>query len=226
MTRPLIGIATSLNEGEQRLRCEYVDAVVQAGGTPVVLPMTEDPSDALPIIDLLHGLIVTGGPAIQDGLIGELPTDISATDNRREENDRFALEHMIATQRPYLGICYGMQLLNAVHGGTIYADVERQRDGTAVHSEKRGGNDHDVRFAENSRLHEIWGESVSVNTRHLQAVAEVGAGLKATAHAPDGVIEGLEDASGLFVGVQFHPERMGEEGLPIFRYLVQLCRNR
>src|SRR5690606_38795610 len=129
-----------------------------------------------------------------------------------------------ATERPVLGICYGMQLANALAGGTLYADVERQRAGTSAHSEKRGGPDHEVLVEPGTLLHEILSlDRFEVNTRQLQAIETLGDGLRVGARAPDGVIEAIESNDGRFVGVQFHPERMGERMTPLFHHVVRLA---
>lgn len=222
--RPRIGITTSLNDGEQRLDRRYVVAVEHAGGLPVVVPMLDDEAATDAFADLLDGLVVTGGPAVTRGLVGELPDEIAETDPVRLASDTRLLGRLRADGRPVLGICYGMQLANALAGGTIYADVERQHDGSATHSEKRGGTDHEVLVEPGSLLQEILGlDRFDVNTRHLQALAEVGGGLRVSARAPDGVVEAVESDDRRFVGVQFHPERMGPAMRPLFRYIVRLA---
>lgn len=221
-TRPRIGITTSLNDGEQRLDRRYVLAVERAGGLPVVVPMLETEAATSAFAALLDGLIVTGGPAITDGLVGTLPEEIDETAAERLASDRRMLAHFRASARPVLGICYGMQLANALAGGTIYADVERQLAGSGGHSEKRGAADHPVLVEPGTHLHRILGrDGFSVNTRHLQAVERVGEGLRVAARAPDGVIEAVESDDGRFVGVQFHPERMGDTMAPLFRHHVR-----
>lgn len=225
--RPRIGITTSLNEGEQRLDRRYVLAVEAAGGLPLPVPMLDDPDAAEEFAALLDGLVVTGGPAITDGLVGTLPDDIAETDPARLRSDRWVIEAFLASHRPILGICYGMQLVNALAGGTIYADVQAQLAGAAVHSEKRGGADHPIEIALGSRLHRLLGtDAVTVNTRHVQAICDVGAGLRVAARAPDGVVEAVESEDGRFLGVQFHPERMGAAMAPLFRDLVVKARRR
>ncbi len=230
--RPRIGITTSLHvedpacgDGEQRLDRRYVLAVERAGGLPRVVPMLETDAAADAFAALLDGLVVTGGPAVTDGLVGTLPPDLDAADPVRLASDRRLLSLFLEKRRPALGICYGMQLANALAGGTLYGDVEREHAGALVHSQKRGGTTHAVRVAEGTHLRRLLGTAeLTVNTRHLQAVASPGLGLRVAAVAPDGVIEALESADGRFVGVQFHPERMEAEAAPLFRHLVEAAR--
>ncbi len=222
-----IGITTSLEEQEQRLDHSYVRAVEQAGGLPLIVPMLDGDVATSAFAALLDGLVLTGGPAVTEGLIGVLPDDISETDPVRLRSDRRMLAAFLAVRKPVLGICYGMQLLNAHAGGTIYADVQRQQAGALVHSGKRGATTHPIRLAEGSHLHALLKtEAIAVNTRHIQAVAALGAGFRVAATAPDGVVEAIENEDGTLLGVQFHPERMGEAMLPLFRHLVEKARRR
>ncbi len=219
-----IGITTSFEAGEQRLHHSYVLAVERAGGLPLPVPMLETDAALDAFVHLLDGLVITGGPAIIDGLLGDLPEDISETDPVRVWSDRRVLAAFLQARKPVLGICYGMQLLNAQAGGTIFADVERQ-EGALVHSHKRGGGPHPVNILANTVLRDLLNrEEVAVNTRHVQAIATVGEGFRVAARAPDGVVEAIEQADGTVMGVQFHPERMGDEMLPLFRHLVENAR--
>lgn len=220
--RPRIGITTSLNDGEQRLDRRYVLAVERAGGLPLIAPMleTEEATDAFAA--LLDGLVVTGGPAITDGLVGKLPPDIEETAEARLASDTRLLSCFFEARRPVLGICYGMQLGNALTGGTLYADVQAQRSGAAAHSQKRGATDHAILVEPDTYLSRLLGhEHLSVNTRHIQAIDETGPGLRVAARAPDGVVEAIESEDGLFIGVQWHPERMGALMDPLFHDLIR-----
>ncbi len=221
-----IGITTSYDGDEQQLRHAYVQAVEQAGGLPLIVPMLETAASIQTLADRLDGLIVTGGPAVTDGLVGTLPDDIAPTEPLRLRTDRALITACRSAGKPILGICYGMQLLNAMAGGTIYADVEHQVDGAAAHSQKRGADMHPVHFSPGTHLHQILDrDEVMVNTRHLQALSTVGDGLRVAARAPDGVIEGIEHSDGTVLGVQFHPERMGQTMRPLFDHFVRLTKH-
>lgn len=224
MGRPLIGITTSLTETAQVLQRRYVDAVERAGGVPVVVAQTTAPEAQRPLLDVLGGLVITGGPGIVEGLVGQLPDDLPAVDMHRWQSDCAAFDALQERNRPMLGICYGMQFINARLGGTLYADVQAQL-GVVPHSPKRTeGRDisHDIDLSEGSALAEIIGAvRVPANSFHLQAVERVGRGLQVSAHSDDGLIEAIEGEGGRLVGVQFHPEAMpGTAWDRLFEHLV------
>lgn len=228
---PRIGVTTSLtttDDGvpEQHLDLRYVEAVARAGGLPLPVPMLTDDALADAFAALLDGLVVTGGPAVTRGLIGPLPDDLAETDPRRLDSDERLLGAFLRDRRPVLGICYGMQLGSALLGGTIYADAERDHPGTPdhgrlTHGARRGGTSHPVAVVPGTHVARIVGaEALEVNTRHVQALAEVGDGLVASAVAPDGIVEAVETPDGAFVGVQFHPEAMAPPLDALFTDLV------
>lgn len=220
-----IGITTSFEDGEQHLDRRYVTAVEAAGGVPLLLPTTDATSTVEALVEQIDGLVVPGGPAVTEGLTGPLPDDLGTLAPLRADSDRRWIDACRRTDRPILGICYGMQRLNALAGGTIYGDVEAEHDGAQTHSQKRGGTTHPVTFNPSSRLRQwLDADALEVNTRHLQAPATVGDGFSVAATAPDGVIEAIEHESGRFFGVQFHPERMGAVTRPLFEALIAQAR--
>lgn len=228
--RPRIGVTTSLNVNErgvseQRVDLAYVRAVERAGGLPLVVPMLQTDGAADAFAALLDGLVVTGGPAVTLGMVGERPADLAETDPERTASDTRLLGAALDARLPTLGICYGMQLASALRGGTIWADAERDRPDTAVHSSKRGGADHTVEVADGTHLRRAVGPGpVHVGARHIQALRDVGAGLVVSAVAPDGVVEAVETPDGAFVGVQFHPEALSPPLDALFADLVERAR--
>ncbi len=218
---PIVGITTSLSaDGDgtrQILDRRYIEAVERAGGCPLVVPITDTREALEPLIDLLDGLVIIGGAGIIEGLAGELPDDLPAEREARARADRWTLELMGARGRPVLGVCYGMQLINANLGGTIYGDAQRQL-GTAAHSPSRNQGrevSHEVEVAKGSLLADILSEDLpssgrmEVNSFHIQAVEHPASSLKVSARgSDDDLIEALESEDGRLIGVQFHPERL------------------
>lgn len=221
--RPRIGITTSYDDGTQKLNHYYVQAIEAAGGLPIIVPMLENDDSAKEFATLLDGLLMTGGPGITRGLVGDLPEDLPAVDVLRDSSDERI--YCALASRPVFGICYGMQFINAMHGGTIYGDINQAQIDALKHSTGRGAEPHPIHIEPDSILHNILQKpELTVNTYHIQALASVGEGLRVSARASDGVIEGIESADGQYIGVQFHPERMGEPLLPLFHDFVEKCR--
>ena len=217
--KPRIGITTSLEDGRQTLDLRYSQAVELAGGIPVIVPLIQSLDTARTFAELLDGLIITGGPGITRGLVGTLPADLPAVDYRRDRSDEFIFRAL--ADRPILGICYGMQFASAMAGGTIYGDVQAQL-ASDIHSADRGAAEHVIEIERASRLYEILGTStLRTNTHHIQALVDLGAGLRVTARATDGVIEAIESEDGRVLGTQFHLERMLDRAGPLFEDLVR-----
>jgi putative glutamine amidotransferase len=215
MPRPLIGLSADFVNEYARLRRTYLDMVVEAGGTPVILPPIA--ARRAEMIDRLDGVIITGGDDIDVSKFGialHAKAQCMAPDRQDAE---FALLRALDERRdmPVLGICLGMQLMGfhggctlIQHLGDAIPDGDRHRDDARHHVDAVGG----------SIL-----RSGTVCSAHHQALAD-GAGFEVIAHSDDGVIEGIIDpARRFYLGVQWHPERTEatETGLDVVRALVR-----
>jgi putative glutamine amidotransferase len=233
VTRPRIGLTLDADEGGRRyeLGKAYVDAVLAAGGLPILLPYA--PEAAAAYLALLDGLVVTGGAFdVPPELYGESRrAECGPTKPDRTAFEKDRLEAVLAARLPVLGICGGMQLLNVVRGGTLYQDLASDA-GLGGH-EQRPPKDvpsHEVAVSPGTQLAALVGAGpLPVNSTHHQAVKDVGAGVLVTARAPDGVVEALELPDLPFaLGVQWHPEAVARHDArhgAIYRSLVQAARD-
>jgi putative glutamine amidotransferase len=219
MRKPIIGIGSDVQSpaGERErsfVYLNYTEALRKAGAVPVIIP--PQPENAAELVEELDGIVLAGGEDCDPAAYGEErhPTVDPVMDPRRQSNDlglaRIARERGV----PTLGICLGMQVMNVAAGGTLVQDIASAIDTEIEHaSEPEDRGRHDVIVEGGTKLGEILRErELNVNSSHHQAVGRVGEGLRVTAHAPDGIIEGLEDPRHPFyVGVQWHPEDMTGE---------------
>jgi len=230
--RPLIGITIGPEPKPARdgltylrLRTTYVRAVELAGGAPVLIPPC-DPKALRAILERLDGVVFPGGPDVDPGAYGASrhpETDVNAGLDAVEVPAACWAVHAVV---PVLGICRGQQLINVVLGGTLVQHIEQHNQPASRHELS-----HDMRVESASRLANVLGEThLEVNSFHHQAVDRLGAGLRAVAWSPDGVIEGLEGTEHPWlVCVQFHPEDLVEAHAPSQRLIeafVNECRAR
>lgn len=220
MNKPLIGIASDVEHVEgQRDRAftylTYVESLRRAGAIPVLIP--PQPENASAIVEELDGILLAGGEDCDPTLYGEErhPRVTDLMDERRQTNDLTLAQ--VARQRgiPTLGICLGLQVMNVAGGGTLVQDIDSAIDTEIRHASKPEDRArHDIMVEQGTKLASIVpAVELNVNSSHHQAIGRVAEGLRVTAHAPDGVVEGLEDPRHPFyVGVQWHPEDMAGEG--------------
>src|SRR5215212_1463027 len=233
MTKPLIGIGSDVQSPPgKRERAfaylTYVDALRRAGAIPVLIP--PQPENAGELIRELDGLLLAGGDDCDPKAYGEDPhPSVEPMDPRRQANDVSLAKYARESGIPTLGICLGVQVMNVAAGGTLVQDIDSQVDTEIEHaSEPEDRARHDVIVEQGTKLAGILTRSeLNVNSSHHQAIRDVGDGLRVTAHAPDGIIEGLEDPRHPFyVGVQWHPEDMTGENsaASIFGAFVDAAR--
>ena len=209
----------------------YLSGLLEAGGVPIVLPLTSDPAHIARIVSACDGFLIPGGQDIDPACYGaqrEPHTRRSATS--RDAMERALVQAVIAADKPLLGICRGMQSINVALGGTLNQDVHASDSENAFDHVQRRPFDmpaHMVDVAEDSKLFEIVNAPrLGVNTIHHQSLDKLGEGLVVSAISPeDGVIEGVELPGARFVlGVQWHPEYMWRtrpHSKDLFRALVK-----
>ena len=213
--KPIIGITCLYDWKNEVMRQyqNYVNVVQKAGGIPILLPAVDDKEVIRGMVAGIDGLLVAGGPDVGANCYGEEPHQhIGGVSPLM---DVFEIQLVNAANDlgiPVLGICRGQQILNVVLGGTLYQDIYSQRDNCIQHRQQapRPYLAHSIKIEKNSRLAEILGTELRVNTFHHQAVKDIAPGLKVVAYAPDGIIEAIEseDKDRFFIGVQWHPEGM------------------
>ncbi|HEX6512438.1 MAG TPA: gamma-glutamyl-gamma-aminobutyrate hydrolase family protein [Chloroflexota bacterium] len=192
---------------------EYVRAIQQAGGSPVLIP-PGDVEAALALLGQAGGLLLTGGADVDPGRYGAQPSSkLGHTDPERDELEIALVRAARERRQAVFGICRGQQLINVAVGGTLYQDVPSEHPSPVMHDTKpRVGPPrlvHSLDVEKNSRLADIMGaDNLEVNSFHHQAVKDLGPGLRATAFSPDGLVEAFESDGGRLLAVQCHPEEL------------------
>lgn len=239
MMRPVIGLTgtrhmrnttTGLPLQGVALSDDYTQAVEATGGIPLVIPYPKDESSLAFLAARLDGLLLSGGEDIDPATFGEDPHYGLGTVVPERDRMEIALVQMMRAQgKPILGICRGLQVLNAALGGTLYQDIIREHKGRIQHSQKSARNhlSHRVKIEEGSKLAACFeGETmIKVNSFHHQAVKRVAPSMKAVAWDAEGLVEGIESTDDQFVlAVQWHPENLWRDDdrvLGLFRGLVE-----
>lgn len=210
----------------------YFKGVLEAGGTPVMLPLTDDAEVLGGLLSVCDGILVTGGQdvsptlygeggAVTAGLCGELC-------EARDKMERVLIPMTVEKDVPILGICRGIQAINAVLGGTLWQDLPRQRPSEVEHHGQPPYEEpvHEVEVLASTPLAAAVGAGpYAVNSYHHQAIRELAAGLEPMAVAPDGIIEAIWRPSSSFLwAVQWHPEfscEVDEKSRRVFGAFVQ-----
>lgn len=246
--KPLIGITCSygvisgnslssvstahMSQEFNQLSNAYVKAVENAGGIPVIIPLYNDIKTIIPLLEVLDGIVLSGGADVSSIMYGQRPSGkLKGITPLRDKQEIEIVNHIIKHRRiPVLGICRGMQILNVAYGGSLYQDLES--NGFCCHllnMYPRNHETHTVILCGVSILSKIFGnKEFGVNSFHHQAIDNIGNGLKVTALSSDNVIEAVEDCqeNKFVVGIQWHPEAMDDDTKQqeIFKVFINSCK--
>lgn len=240
MAKPVIGVVTLIDEERESywMIPGYMKGIEEAGGIPVMLPVTEDPEVIGQLAAELDGFLFTGGQDVNPALYGQEPVNSSVEPNaQRDGMEKILFNAAKELDKPILGICRGIQFINVLYGGTLWQDLPTQRGSQVGHHQSPPYDIpiHSVRVDIESPLYELLfdlldDDSLRVNSLHHQAVREKGNGLDVMAISQDGLIEGLCDPQMKFMWtLQWHPElsfRVDEASRRIFKKFVLACRDR
>lgn len=229
-----------LYDAEIALAQNYYNAILAAGGLPLILPRFTSPELAAEYISRADGLMLSGGDDINPSIYGakltpELEKTVCTADPERDLQEFLLIEEIFRQRKPLFCICRGHQVLNVALGGTLVVDIPQQIPGALEHNRSDARFDlvHDVQLAPESLLARIVGNTkLGTNSSHHQSVGRVAKPLKVSGRTSDGVIEALElsdqeaEALPYLMSVQAHPERLFDrhpEHLKLFQSFVAAC---
>ena len=235
--RPVIGLSVGTSSTKQQTprfgtNQVYVRSIERAGGIAVLIPPMPA-KEAVTLLDRLDGLVIPGGADIDPAFYGETPAPgVEESDRPRDTLEMALVRAAEKRKMPVFGICRGQQVINIVHGGTLYQDIKTETGSRLKHRSPRSlGRDflaHHIDIDGDSWFAEtVRSKHLSVNSLHHQAARKVGRGLRVTARSPDGIVEGLESADHRIVAVQCHPEELPEArwASDLFGSFVASCRD-
>ncbi|MBQ0074898.1 MAG: membrane dipeptidase [Prevotella sp.] len=232
--KPVIGLTANHSDIDVTLRDAYHKQIVAAGGVPVIIPPVTDVSVVVNTLQHLDGIILTGGGDYNPLWCGEEPSPKLHNINAVRDSAELLITRLAYNRQiPMLGICRGIQTLAMALEGHVAQDIAERKD--AITSDKpvkhsqdadRTEATHTVTIAKDSTLYNIHrAECIAVNSFHHQVVDEPGKHFSAVAYSSDGLIEAIESSENKnIMGVQWHPEWLGEEGLPLFKWIVDSAR--
>lgn len=231
--KPIIGLVPLVDEGRDSywMLPGYMRGIEQAGGVPVMLPLSDDPDAIATLAGHCDGFLFTGGHDVSPSLYGEetLP-QCAAVCPGRDRMEKPLLEAALNANKPVFGICRGIQLINALLGGTLYQDLPTQHPSDTCHHMDAPYNRvaHEVTLLPGTPLQALLDEeTLGVNSCHHQAIKALSPRLSPMAVAPDGIVEAAWMPDRRFVwAVQWHPEFFDADHEPsqkLFDAFVRAC---
>ncbi len=223
--RPMIGLTANCADIDVTIRNYYHKQIGAAGGVPVIIPPVADKDVIINTLERLDAIILTGGADYNPLWAGEEPSAKLHHINAQRDLPELLITRLAYNRNiPMLGICRGIQTLAMALDGKVIQDISEAIPNTIKHSQDADTCEptHSVSVAEGSMLHDVYGkDKLYVNSFHHQAVGDCGPKFIVTAKANDGVVEAIESSEfRKIMGVQWHPECMGDDGQPLFKWLV------
>ena len=225
--RPVIGITANYTNTDATVRDRYYQQVIATGGVPVIIPPVDDTDSIIGTLNIIDGLLLTGGGDYNPLWCGEEPVPGLHNINAKRDKAELLITRLAYNRQiPILGICRGIQTIAMALGGHVEQDIRRKE---IKHSQDADREEptHSVQVDKDSVLYQIYNnkETLYVNSFHHQAVSNPGDKFCVTARSKDGVVEAIESTEYKnILGVQWHPEWLGEDGLPLFKWLVDSAR--
>ena len=209
----------------------YMNGLKQAGAMPIMLPVIDNYTDAEMLADMCDGFLFTGGQDVDPAVYGTQKLELCGECSpERDTMEKCLLDVAMKRDMPVLGICRGIQFINAALGGTLWQDIPMQFSDKLTHCQKPPYDKpvHDVIIERDSPLYELLKtDCIAVNSYHHQGVQKLSPKLKMMASAPDGLVEALYAPDYKFLwAVQWHPEfshETDENSRRIFKEFVEQC---
>lgn len=231
---PVIGISTTYSHGSLSAGYDCVKAIHQAGGIPILIPSTNDPTLLDAIIRKMDGVLFTGGVDVDPSFYGhDRHPQLGSVNNERDTFELMLFRKAFERGIPIFGICRGMQLINVAMGGTLVQDIPSELTSDIRHLQEERGTQgtHSVNIEKGSTGARMFGQTtLSVNSFHHQCIQRPAPQLKVTGRSPDGVPEVVEGyPKHKIFGVQFHPEifaaRDNDATMKrFFSFLIEECK--
>ena len=241
--KPIIGVMPLWDDKKESLWMlpGYLDGIAQQGGIPVIFPFSDKEDDLKQLMSTCDGFLFTGGHDVLPSLYGEEPieelweSELLDCCEKRDQMELIVLREAMREKKPILGICRGLQFINAALGGSLYQDLPLQHPSDVVHHQPAPYNvpSHEVKLTEGSPLAECLADSftldlkrgrLAVNSCHHQAIKDLAPGLEPMAVSDDGLVEAFYLPGYPFLwAVQWHPEfnaYTNENSQKIFRKFV------
>ena len=215
--KPIIGIIPLWDDDKESIWMlpEYMNALEKNGATPIILPLSTDEEVLDKCFDIVDGILFTGGHDVNPRFYNQKNEKCGLLCDSRDEMEKYLFTKAIENDKPVLGICRGIQLFNALLGGTLYQDLPTEHPSETKHSMTKPYNRgvHTVDILKDTPLFEIIGvDKLSVNSYHHQAIKDLAPNVVANAISEDGLVEAITLPNKKFVmAVQWHPEFLWQD---------------